>query len=70
MTAYIFTNNAHFFVFILIGFTNLLCYCIAGFTGIALAGVGVMCTPVTLLSINFLGGISSDAHKLAEISHL
>lgn len=70
MTAYIFNNNAHFFIFIFIGFTVLLSYCIAGFTGIALTGVGVMSTPVTLISINFLSGISTDAHKLAELSHL
>lgn len=29
-----------------------------------------MSTPVTLISINFLSGISTDAHKLAELSHL
>jgi len=58
MTAYIFANNAHFFVFVLIGFAILLAYSIAGFVGIALCGVGVMCSPVTLLAINFLGGIT------------
>lgn len=70
MTAYIFNNNAHFIIFILIGFFMVICYCIAGFIGIALCAVGVMSTPITLISINFLSGISTDAHKLAELSHL
>lgn len=61
MTSYIFINNAHFLIFIFIGFVILLTYVIAGFTGMALCGVGVICTPVTLLSINFLSGISQNA---------
>lgn len=70
MSAYIFTNNAHFFCFIAIGFIVLIVYCIAGFIGIALCGIGVISTPVTLLSINSIAGMTTDAHRLAELSHL
>lgn len=61
MTSYIFTNNAHFFIMFLIGFSILLAYIIGGFIGIGLTGLGVVCTPVTLLAINFLGGLSSGS---------
>lgn len=58
------------FIMFLIGFAILLSYIIGGFIGIALTGLGLVCTPVTLLSINFLGGIASDSYKMAELSHL
>lgn len=55
-----------FYLVVLLAFIILIVYSIAGFYGIGLCALGLLCTPVTLLSINFLAGISSDAYKFTK----
>lgn len=48
----------------------LIAYLIGGFFGIAMLGSGLVCTPITLLSINFMGGVASDAFLFAKIARV
>lgn len=53
MTAYKIANYYHFFIFSLIGVFILLSYCIAGFIGIALTGLGIVKIYIDYLNFDY-----------------
>lgn len=47
-------------------FLLLITYCIAGFFGIALCCLGLVSSPIALITANFIAGISSDSYKFTK----
>lgn len=70
MTAFYNSHYIHFFIFVSIGICLLLSYSIGGFVGVALTGIGVMCTPCTLIATNYLGAMSLDAFNMYKLANL
>jgi len=45
-------------------------YLLAGFFGIAIISIGLICAPVSLLTINLFTGISLDSYKYSYIGQI
>jgi len=60
-------NSVQIIIFPLIAFSCLIGYVTAGFYGVALVGIGILTSSVTVCSIYFLSTHSRDSFNLAVL---
>jgi Na+/H+-translocating membrane pyrophosphatase len=65
-----FSSISQFVIFFVLGIILLTCYGLAGFYGIGLCAIGLFAIPVTIISINFMAGITNDSFLLAKVSRV
>jgi hypothetical protein len=68
MTVNIFSANSQFAIIFLFAFFIVVAYSLGGFYCIGMLAIGLFSSFITLLSINFLGGFTSDGLKCAKVT--
>ncbi len=61
---------AQFYIFLACGFAIILSFVIAGFYGIGIMAIGLMGIPITMLAINYIGGITTQAFQFSKVARV
>lgn len=64
------SSFGHGFILLTIGFSVMVCYLFGGFIGIAVGLVGILSTPILLITIALFGGAAHDGAILSKLSNL